>query len=257
MICDGGLAGCVLGSRLLQVGHSVTLLEADPEDYSKLIMSPMGGPRLLGSYYEFNYKSLPQQHLGKREIENHAGRMLSGSSGVNYGLWTRGHSADYDAWAKLVGDDHWGYDSMLKYFKQVEHHHDPNGDPTKFGFEGSVPPTAGARQYPLGHTMSDAFTQSGHLTNPTGNGGNTMGIARFTENWNEAKRNPASKAFDLSKATVYTESSVSHVVGDPYTMRVRRVLLQDGHTSVAPKEVLNCCGALKNASDSDALGHRA
>ena len=49
--------------------------------------------------------------------------MLSGGSSVNYGGWMRGHAADYDSWADLVGDKRWSYDNMLPYFKRTENYH--------------------------------------------------------------------------------------------------------------------------------------
>lgn len=189
IICGGGLTGCVIASRLSRSGQTVALLETGPEDYSELIMSPVGAPRHVGSKYQFNFVSTPQPYMQNREIDNHAGRLLGGSSSVNYGLWTRGHSADYDAWADLVGDKRWSYHSPLPYFKQVETHYDRNADPEKYGFTGPVSTVAGKRTYPLDQVVHDAFVQSGLVANLEANGGNPIGIAAFTENWKDGSVN--------------------------------------------------------------------
>ena len=100
IIAGGGTAGCVLASRLSHAGFSVALFESGPEDYSEQVMAPLAAPTLHGSSLEYNFLSEKQQHLSNRRIPNFSGRLLSGSSAVNYANWTRCHSADYDAWGK-------------------------------------------------------------------------------------------------------------------------------------------------------------
>ncbi|HEY5247475.1 MAG TPA: GMC family oxidoreductase N-terminal domain-containing protein [Dermatophilaceae bacterium] len=47
------------------------------------------------------------------------GKMLGGSSGINYMAYVRGHPGDFDAWANdgAVG---WSYDEVLPYFRKSE-----------------------------------------------------------------------------------------------------------------------------------------
>jgi choline dehydrogenase-like flavoprotein len=47
------------------------------------------------------------------------GKMLGGSSGINYMAYVRGHPGDFDAWA-AGGAEGWGYDDVLPYFKKSE-----------------------------------------------------------------------------------------------------------------------------------------
>ena len=100
LIAGGGTAGCVLASRLSHAGFSVALFEAGPEEYSEQVMAPLAAPTLHGSPLEYNFLSKEQQQLSNRRIPNFGGRLLSGSSAVNYANWTRCHSADYDAWGR-------------------------------------------------------------------------------------------------------------------------------------------------------------
>ena len=51
-----------------------------------------------------------------------SGKMLGGSSGLNYMLHVRGHPADYDAWAEETGDTSWSYQEIRKYFDKAEKH---------------------------------------------------------------------------------------------------------------------------------------
>jgi choline dehydrogenase-like flavoprotein len=47
------------------------------------------------------------------------GKMLGGSSGINYMAYVRGHPGDFDAWA-AAGATGWGYADVLPYFKKSE-----------------------------------------------------------------------------------------------------------------------------------------
>lgn len=244
IVCGGGTVGCVLASRLSQAGHSVLVIEAGPEDYNEQIMSPVAAPHLHGTKFEYNMMTSKQPGLGNRSVPNHEGKLLSGSSGVNYGLWTRGHSVDYNSWAKIVGDNRWNYENMLEYFKATETHHNSGASPEKYGFSGPIATTAGARTYPLRETVREAMLAAGLEYNPETNSGNPFGFGPFTENWKNAQRQPAGKAYDLSKATVLTNSVIARVEFDD-SKTATGVTLTDGTNYKATKEVLVSCGALK------------
>ena len=47
------------------------------------------------------------------------GKMLGGSSGINYMAYVRGHPGDFDEWA-AGGAEGWSYDGVLPYFKKSE-----------------------------------------------------------------------------------------------------------------------------------------
>jgi choline dehydrogenase-like flavoprotein len=130
IIVGGGLAGCVLASRIHQSSRSsVILLEAGPDQHQNpLITNPFGSVRIPETDLIWRYKTVPQTHLNDRVIDSYSGRLLSGSSAVNHGGWTRGHAADYDLWAELVGDDRWSYNGLLPYFRRSEHFHGPMAD---------------------------------------------------------------------------------------------------------------------------------
>lgn len=91
-----------------------------------LFKSPLGPAELRATPLEGKYKTIPQVHLNHRAMRN---RLLSGSSAVSYGAWTRGDAANYDYWAEIVGDPRWSYAGMLFYFRRSEHHHDPTAEP--------------------------------------------------------------------------------------------------------------------------------
>lgn len=69
--------------------------------------------------YDWGYKTVPQEHLGGREIAYNRGKGLGGSSTINFCVFTRGPSSDYDQWSEMVGDDSWAWNRVLKRFKKV------------------------------------------------------------------------------------------------------------------------------------------
>lgn len=188
LILGGGLAGCVLATRLKEYNPelTVTLLEAGPNEHENpLILDPMGTFQMHNSRYEYNYATVPQAGYNGRAVYNAGGKQLSGSTAVNFSMWTRGGASDYDLWAELVGDKRWSYDGMLPYFRKTETHHDPkNADPEQHGFNGPILTTSEARKYPLKDIMHTAFVKGTGLPAITdANGGRPIGVAPYTENW--------------------------------------------------------------------------
>lgn len=246
IIVGGGLAGCVLASRLHHSpgNPSVILLEAGPDEHANpLVKNPLGGPLLHNTDLEWNYQTVPQKNLNGRTIYNCGGKMLSGSSAVNYGGWTRGNTTDYDSWAKLVGDDRWSYSGMLPYFRRSEHHHDPNADPEQHGFDGPIFTEPVTRKYPLADPIHQAYLEAGLKHNSTPNDGNSLGVASWTENWRNAARQPAGVAYDLSGVQIMTSCQVHRI--KIINGIATGVTLIDKREFNANKEIIVSCGTYR------------
>ena len=85
------------------------------------------------------------------------GKMLGGSTSLNYMLYVRGNKRDYDNWASL-GNTGWSYNDVLPYFLKSEDNQNPYLAGTKYHGKGGYL-TVGECAYrsPLGA----AFIQGG------------------------------------------------------------------------------------------------
>ena len=169
--------------------------------------------------------------------------LVSGGSAVNYGVWTRGHAADFDRWSDEVGDSRWSYKSLLQYFKKSEHWHHNTHISTDHGFLGPVCLSSGGRDYALREPIKEAFRYAGFMCNADMNNGSPNGLARLVENWHQGSRQHASICYQLSGVQVLTNTLVQRVViqGDKAT----GIKLCDGRELTAAKEVIISCGAIR------------
>ncbi len=67
----------------------------------------------------WRYETVPQAGLNGRRGFQPRGRGLGGSSAINAMIYIRGHSSDYDNWARL-GATGWSYKDVLPFFKRAE-----------------------------------------------------------------------------------------------------------------------------------------
>ena len=90
---------------------------------------------LLGSSYDWSYKTTPQSGANNRAISWPRGKILGGSSAVNGMYMVRPTKTEVDAWAALVpgGSDKWNWDSLFKGMQDSETFTAPSDDVKKTG----------------------------------------------------------------------------------------------------------------------------
>jgi choline dehydrogenase len=122
IIVGAGSAGCILANRLTKdPGISVLVIEGGGDDDVETIHNPTTFLQLLGSAVDWAYFTQEEPHLGNRKIFWPRGKVLGGSSSINWLMYVRGNRHDYDHWQDL-GNIGWGYTDVLPYFKKAEHY---------------------------------------------------------------------------------------------------------------------------------------
>lgn len=257
LVVGGGLAGSVIASRLADAHPSatVTVLEAGNDETSNpLTIYPLACFGAHFSPLDWAYFTVPQKHLDGKPRYAAAGKALGGSSATNYGTWTRGPKADYDAWGELVGDGRWSYDGLLPYFRKTEHHFG-GGDKAQHGFDGpittaSVTSSSAARVYPLREPVREAWQTVGAKQLDDGNAGYPVGFSELVENWRDGRRQISSAAYELTgkpNVRVVTGVLVRRVILESHSGEKTAVGVETADDVVYParKEVIVACGAYR------------
>ncbi|PNF27342.1 Glucose dehydrogenase [FAD, quinone] [Cryptotermes secundus] len=162
IIVGGGAAGCVLANRLSEVPDwNVLLIEAGGEE--NFIQDIPLIPFVL-EYTPADWKYRTERSnsscFGSKFGLCHwpRGRVLGGTTVLNYMIYSRGIRADYDGWEAL-GNTGWGYDDILPYFLKSEHMTIPSlANDTKYhSTKGELVIT-----YPIHRTkLAEAFINAG------------------------------------------------------------------------------------------------
>lgn len=136
IVVGGGTAGPAVASRLSLGLPSATvlLIEAGPDASGDLrINVPGKRGTALGSEYDWNFTSVPQEAAGGRAFPYPRGRVLGGSSALNLMTYDRASEPEYDAWEEM-GNDGWNWEAMIEAMMRAETFTGKNTD--KYGDAG-------------------------------------------------------------------------------------------------------------------------
>ena len=251
IVVGAGSAGCILANRLTEdPACRVLLLEAGGEDSSALIRTPAMFTLLQDSEFDWGYRTVPQAHLNSRRIFSPRGRVLGGSSSINYMMYVRGNSRDFDNWRDL-GSPGWGYVEVLPYFKRAEDSRDVRDQ--WHGESGPLVVTNALKPHSLVHRYLDAAQQAGLSLNPDFNGAYQGGCGLYQRTIKEGMRWSTADAYlrpALSRMNlvVATRAQATRLLstGDRSISGVEYIQNHGLHRAHASREVILSGGAFNS-----------
>lgn len=152
VVVGGGQSGLVVASRLSEDPYkTVLVLEAgadrrgDPRiDTPGLMTSLYDDPA-----YDWNHRTVAQEHVRNRQIAWPRGKVLGGTSAMNFSALVYPAKSDFDNWVAL-GNAGWGSEEMAPFMKKYHRYQTPEPELAKRmmmdwvdadaqGYDGPVP----------------------------------------------------------------------------------------------------------------------
>jgi choline dehydrogenase len=257
-IVGAGSAGSVVANRLTANSDwNVLLIEAGHSE--NFVMDvPIMATLFQFSDANWKYKMEPSNKvclgMRNRQCSCPRGRVVGGTSVINFMIYTRGHRRDYDHWEEL-GNSGWGYRNMLPYFMEIE-----NMTISELAKDTRYHSTRGevAISYaPYRTRLADAFVEAGrelgHMTVDY-NGETQTGFSYLQTTTMNGTRWNANRAFlhpirNRKNFHLMKRSQVTKILIDPSTKTAYGVeFVQDKKKYVvrARREVILSAGAVNS-----------
>ncbi|GFG37712.1 hypothetical protein Cfor_11788 [Coptotermes formosanus] len=258
IVVGAGSAGSVVASRLSEISDwDVLLIEAGgAEPYIFDIPLPAHWWSLTGA--NWHYKTVPNGKsclsLKNEQCLFHRGKVMGGTSTINFMASTRGNRRNYDHWRDL-GNPGWGYDDVLPYFLKSEKITIPElANDTKYHSTSGELTVSYA---PYRTQLADAFVQGGSELGYNiidYNGATQIGFSYLQSTTKPGTRMSASTAFlhpirNRKNFHVKKRSLVTKILIDPITKIAFGVeFVRDIKKYVvrARKEVILSAGAINS-----------
>lgn len=164
IIVGAGSAGCAVANRLSENPKwKILLIEAGRNE--NLFMDiPMMVHFLQRYKVNWGYKTERSDKyclaMNNNQCNWPRGKVMGGSSVLNYMVYTRGNRRDYDNWAAL-GNIGWDYQNVSHYFRKLENNIVPNATPGFHGKNGPVTVSGINYKSIIGRAFVRAGTEKG------------------------------------------------------------------------------------------------
>lgn len=225
IVIGAGSAGCVVANRLTEIPDwRVLLLEAGGNE-NFFTDVPIFAPFHSLTPMNWGYNSEPQPRACKDLRGNVCfmprGKVLGGSSVLNFLIYQRGHPDDYNDWLKM-GNKGWSYKEVLPYFKKSERIRIPELRNSSYhGRKGYMDIEYSPYKSPLEKIFKKAGEELGYRWSDP-NEANVIGFSKPQATMRKGRRCSSSKAFlepirNRMNLKVSKFSTVTKILIDPKT----------------------------------------
>lgn len=255
IVVGAGTAGCVLANRLSENPlWNVLLIEAGGDE--PLLMGIPSAVQFWQLSDNFNWLYRTDNasghnqfclSLSNQECPYSRGKVMGGSSVLNFMIYTRGNVRDYDEWAKM-GADGWSYDDVLPFFEKFENILISDGDKNR------GPVSYVDYQSPISKAFIDSLVELG-LPVIDYNGPKQVGVSRIQTTTNNGWRVSSNRAYiepirsKRLNLHIRTRTQVTKILIDEHTKRAYGVECNTNAGLVqvlATKEVIVSGGAINS-----------
>ncbi|KAH9634864.1 hypothetical protein HF086_004554 [Spodoptera exigua] len=257
IIVGAGTAGCVLANRLTEIHDwKVLLIEAGTNENYVMDIPILAG-YLQFTSVNWGYKTMPSNKycagFENQQCNWPRGKVMGGSSVLNYMIYTRGTRSDYDGW-EAMGNEGWGWDDVLPYFKKIENYNIPSFDNSEYhGHDGYVNIEYAPFRTSKGKAWVKAAQEMG-FKYVDHNGAEPSGVSFLQLSMKDGTRHSSSRAYlhpinGRSNLHVSKGSLVTKLIFDETKSKVIGVKIQKHNRKykiLAKKEVLLSAGTINS-----------
>nr|ATJ44529.1 alcohol oxidase 2 [Helicoverpa assulta] len=258
IVIGAGSAGAVIANRLTEVPQWKVLLIESGGNENFFSDIPIFASFLSLTPMNWGYISMPEPRAC-RDLRGKVcflprGRVLGGSSVLNFLIYQRGHPEDYNDWARM-GNEGWSYDQILPYFKKSENIGIKELQNSSYhGVGGYLDIQYSPYHSPLEKPFRQAGEELGYKWRDP-NGEKLIGFSKPQATMRKGRRCSSSKAFlepirfrPNLKVTKF--STASKILIDPHTKTAYGVEFTKRNISIqvrARREVVSSAGSIGSA----------